>query len=405
MGITDRYSCLLVKWLRNRTQHADEKYNHGPGRQALSERRFGQFVPLPNYFLRRTIRELGRPDLLSLLIKFRHTVTSDPRDKVYSIAGVAKQSEPQLQINYSASWQEVFRDAAENIISSSGCLDILISSDATTDGLPSWVPDWLDPVKDHIMKDVFDLSLNCGPGSGEIEYPSGHYPMSDRVPSDMLPSIDENILTIYALEVGSISAALRVGMQALDGDGLIDAFERLNRLCLAGHEKESSRAKRTCCERQGIDIQFMMLSSAIPFRTPRSWLTNRGSARWSNFLRGKTKARDMAHRYGKDIAARIFQNRSIFKFETANGSLFNRLEGWFNDVLGVCRVDTRPGDAVFIVPGCSLALILRRNRESDYYRIIGASANGASLNRDFVKRLSAKAYRDTLNRMSVYTRE
>ena len=93
--------------------------------------------------------------LLDLLVTFYVNVrprsrlrSTDPRDNIYSLLGVASDTE-QLKIvpNYSKSVEEVYTDAAAKILSL-GKLELLHYVHPQNPNMPSWVPDWAG-VKRH----------------------------------------------------------------------------------------------------------------------------------------------------------------------------------------------------------------------------------------------------------------
>ena len=94
--------------------------------------------------------------LLDLLVTFYVNVRprsllrcTDPRDKIYSLLGIASDAE-QLEIvpDYSKSVEEVYTDAAAKILSL-GKLELLHYVHPQNPNMPSWVPDW-ERAKRHI---------------------------------------------------------------------------------------------------------------------------------------------------------------------------------------------------------------------------------------------------------------
>jgi hypothetical protein len=91
--------------------------------------------------------ERGRKDeLLTLLFQTRSTITTDPKDKIYCLLGLARDAESlKIQPNYndSCSFKDVYRETAIVIIQTYGNLDVLsVPKFNRNDSLPSWVPDW-----------------------------------------------------------------------------------------------------------------------------------------------------------------------------------------------------------------------------------------------------------------------
>lgn len=86
--------------------------------------------------------------LLNLLVRHRSSRASDPRDKVFALAGLATENEngTLVDINYNKSTQQVYTDIAYQILLKTRNLDILSSvthlPNEDDETLPSWVPDW-----------------------------------------------------------------------------------------------------------------------------------------------------------------------------------------------------------------------------------------------------------------------
>jgi hypothetical protein len=110
------------------------------------------FVPLQKFAtyhsLARTRLNLpnssSRPDLLVLLSAFRWFRATDPRDKVYSLLGMAKESD--ILPDYKETVESCYKRIAHFIILHSETLDILDlvvpPSSFKRHDMPSWVPDW-----------------------------------------------------------------------------------------------------------------------------------------------------------------------------------------------------------------------------------------------------------------------
>jgi hypothetical protein len=96
-----------------------------------------------------------REPLFQLLMFTRNSLSSNPRDKVYGIAGMAIQYDDYraLKIDYRLSARRVYIETARILIErNKGCLPgpvgiICASKPHLSDGsLPSWVPDWSAPL-------------------------------------------------------------------------------------------------------------------------------------------------------------------------------------------------------------------------------------------------------------------
>ena len=92
-----------------------------------------------------------------MLYNYRHCLASDPRDKVFALVGIASgQYAPAYTPDYSKDVVDVYRDLAIQLIIASQNPDILVHCAYTVGSklsvLPSWVPDWSQP-----------LYINCSP--------------------------------------------------------------------------------------------------------------------------------------------------------------------------------------------------------------------------------------------------
>jgi hypothetical protein len=101
-------------------------------------------------------------DLWTLIQRFSSSSATNPRDKIYSLLGIARPY-PNCELcpDYILSWQDVYRNATRYVIQGSQNLDIIASA-ASARGLselPSWVPDFAD-------QSVYDL-----PRAQSIEIP------------------------------------------------------------------------------------------------------------------------------------------------------------------------------------------------------------------------------------------
>ena len=97
----------------------------------------------------KTMNQSGQ-SLLSLLLRHRMTLTTDPRDKIFSLCGIATDvgpSELNISIDYRRSAPEVYWETTVHMISLEKRLDVLsVPNEDRVLELPSWVPDFSMPV-------------------------------------------------------------------------------------------------------------------------------------------------------------------------------------------------------------------------------------------------------------------
>lgn len=84
--------------------------------------------------------------LLNLLGLCRSAVSTDPRDKVYGVLGLATDLEDgELSPNYALPYSQIYTDVAVWSMMKTNSLDVLghcVFTVSQDKGLPSWVPDW-----------------------------------------------------------------------------------------------------------------------------------------------------------------------------------------------------------------------------------------------------------------------
>ncbi|MCJ1245159.1 hypothetical protein MMC30_002360 [Trapelia coarctata] len=99
--------------------------------------------------------ESGRyPQLLELQYETRHSLCTDPRDKIYGILGLSSSDQIlPLAPDYRLPVHTVYEQIAEHIIVQNRSLDILkyVEHPKMIENLPSWVPDWTFGADDNTV--------------------------------------------------------------------------------------------------------------------------------------------------------------------------------------------------------------------------------------------------------------
>jgi hypothetical protein len=91
----------------------------------------------------RALQQFYPMDLLSNLVERRFCETTDPRDKIYALLGVAQDSKEVGPVPaYSSSVAEVYTITARRLIEKHGLLVLSCVENQLEMGCPSWVPDW-----------------------------------------------------------------------------------------------------------------------------------------------------------------------------------------------------------------------------------------------------------------------
>lgn len=93
--------------------------------------------------------------LLEVLSRYRTSHATDPRDKVYALLRLARDSRQagsldHIPVDYAKSVVNVYHDVAKFLLASTNRLDFLsyCRSKRRLTGLPSWIPDWSDTDKE-----------------------------------------------------------------------------------------------------------------------------------------------------------------------------------------------------------------------------------------------------------------
>lgn len=116
-------------------------YNQFNAIHPNSERQVGAMTQMAH--LRVEFRQ--RPmSLVELLVSSRDLECSDPRDRVFALSSLLKDSE--INPDYTKSASRVFTEAADALLSSYGPMVLSYAGINRNMGFPSWVPDWSMPM-------------------------------------------------------------------------------------------------------------------------------------------------------------------------------------------------------------------------------------------------------------------
>jgi hypothetical protein len=122
----------------------------GSNSNVLGTTAYNKAYILTEYRLNFGLRPKRRyKDLLSLILHTRECQATDPRDKVFSVLGLADSNYWGLKADYRLSITETFIAVARSLISKKQSLDVLSASQnpERRNGLPSWVPNLVDEWK------------------------------------------------------------------------------------------------------------------------------------------------------------------------------------------------------------------------------------------------------------------
>ncbi|PVH88832.1 HET-domain-containing protein [Cadophora sp. DSE1049] len=181
-----------------------------------------------------------RVPLNRIIRQMRPSKATDPRDKLFALLGLAEEAEgsgdPRLKPDYSKSLEQAYRDASRFLIEHERSLQILSAV--------CWVPDPRSPLTwKHINNEsefgTETLSkIEWGPPDENVIFPSWvprwdcptiALPLVDRrdhetffhasgnIPLDLIPSADQNALTVRGLEIDVLTGTSDVAFSEFIG--------------------------------------------------------------------------------------------------------------------------------------------------------------------------------------------
>lgn len=284
-----------------------------------------------------TARLNGSSTLSSLLWNTWDRASTDPRDKVFAmLALVDKSAGLSLSANYGKSVEEVYKEAARDIILKQDQMDILLAASGVggTEGLPSWVPDWRCEanakkpvllVNRHLL-----MKLACS-GSMDMAVLDGHgYRAAGNTKASASFSDNLNVLTVLGKNFDSIAEVCEADVAVQQDDEFTEhcsAFAIQSKFVLA--EIRNGELKRK--------------QSTIDSSSTSTLLTTLAG--------GGTEDRD---RWAPTIR-NIMRGRRLFI--TRRGHI------------GIASTDIQPNDVVYIISGCNFPIVLRP--EKDKFAVVG----------------------------------
>ncbi|RAR16476.1 heterokaryon incompatibility protein [Stemphylium lycopersici] len=273
-----------------------------------------------------TTEKLNGGTLSSLLWNTWDRESTDPRDKVFAVLSLIwDQKDDLMRPDYGKPMDQVYRDAAREIIVKQGQIDILLAASGVggDDTLPTWVPDWRCEanakkptllVNRHLMLRLF------APYSMTHDMLIGHgYRAAGNSKTFALFSDDLRVLTVLGKRLGSIAEVLQADITGLTDDAFTDqAFEFLTRSKFVStwtRWRESGRRERTTGSQNASILLTTLAGGEVE------------EEKWASTMRNTMRRR----------------------------RLFTSQKGH----IGIGSVDTQPGDDIFIISGCNFPIVLR----------------------------------------------
>jgi len=290
-------------------------------------------------------------DIFSLLAKYGDQRTTDPRDKVFALLGLATDdSSGTLLPDYAKSWEEVYIETARHIIKRNRTLTILSMAGAFSERsteLPSWVPDWRSKQSSNSL---FQSGM---PRSFGIRFSAAG---QSRVSVSF--SADSKCLEVDGLSVDEIMTV--TSPLVLDSANAFSSFitTAMKQALYWGDD----------FYRNGEDIRasvYKTLCADIDWRGERCSM---GETFWEIFSPGystvpadyrpedsESRRLDMLRREMLSVVLAVNHERSFITTE--------------NRFIGLVPASARPGDEVCIFFGSEVPFVLRRF--GDNYILIG----------------------------------
>lgn len=156
-------------------------------------------------------------ELLHLLVHCRHRASTDPRDKIYAVLGLLRDTHSQvlalkdkdsldIKLDYSHPVVYVYRKIAQTLIANLNNLDVLgISPKSDRRALPSWATDWsvTGPIGSPLSQDALDrqrkshatkgsVASACFPEDGVTMLLSGYELSTLEELTDIFPNFEHN---------------------------------------------------------------------------------------------------------------------------------------------------------------------------------------------------------------------
>ncbi|KAL8718324.1 MAG: hypothetical protein Q9225_004521 [Loekoesia sp. 1 TL-2023] len=224
--------------------------------------------------------------LLDLLIVGREFEATDPRDKVYSILGLARvptetremlaetphsttpsslRATQVMEIDYSKSVSHVYQDVAKYIINRDRNLDILCilstHRDKKSSDLPSWVPDWRVPTSHATVKDCWDY-YGC-------KFAAAGFTQAEYQCPDVYDKLVVNGFLVDAVStLLDVTVETSLHLRQIQDDESFDRYRRpwnassdLRRLCLT----DQQRLCLVPSTAQAGDLIFVLQGAKLPF--------------------------------------------------------------------------------------------------------------------------------------------
>ncbi|KAJ8132069.1 hypothetical protein O1611_g1555 [Lasiodiplodia mahajangana] len=287
---------------------------------------------------------------------------ADPRDKIYSIIGVAgRDLLPKILPDYSKPMGQVYKEVARSIIMTEKNLDILLAANgvAGTDLLPSWVPDWRTEANDLRPTLLVNGSrvFTLFHFSSLTEIDDSHYCwFSASGESKATFELDSTLdtLTVSAVifdKIADMTDTFRTNETRrfwAEGEGVFHdpttaelrqfREDASSAYILAARSRGALLNDESCVTDTSLEKEVNKVLAAGYLRRPYARCDRHGS------------------KFTYHVAANIMRQRRFFVTEAGH--------------FGIGANVARRGDYLCIIAGCNYPMILRKTDCSDSFRLV-----------------------------------
>jgi hypothetical protein len=297
--------------------------------------------------------------VMTELMEARQCEATDPRDKVYALIPLLSKSGIAMNIlpNYSHSAAQVFTDVATYLITVIG-LEVLcaVRGQSSLPGLPSWVPDWGIRSQRPTLglfqsKRYWSKNHRYGAG-GQFEIPSGNDSKTaspftiDRIDQ---AGIASKQLKCRALPIGKITA---IGDYCADSDDIPPIRQWKS---IASHAIKASNGSTHSLRNEREDVGDIFVHTIVTGNVVYADVLEEAV---DEFIKddGNEPSRISIKEWMKGLPPSYRQQVQMI-LEACRG---RRLLVTDTGLLGLAPLEAQSGDVIYVVPGVSVPLVMRR---------------------------------------------
>lgn len=303
---------------------------------------------------------------LETLVSFLPALQSAvPKDVIYSLVGLSSDSRGSIDIDYSKSNNVVYQDFVENCVRKSKTLDIICRPWAPnlppSEGPPpSWVCQVTKLPFGHRRKNIY------GRKSGDVlvGYPHRNYYAAARgsvaTPMFGSPSPDDGRVHMDGSMVASgfrVAPVRDLGFRAAAGTVHMEWIE------LSGWRPGAAFVPD--------HLWRTLVADRGPGGTPTPTWYHRACQYWLSYSEGQDITYDVIQKDQHPATALEYIQRVQSVIWDRTFIKTARLDDLDRPLYGLGPRETRAGDCICILHGCSVPVVLRRTDDADEWRLVG----------------------------------